>query len=194
MNESKRGSERGRKRTLFYNHELIGDDFFLNIAHLDFRNNIEYIQTGSGYKGEFDVDKQNTQIQKLIVFVGRPIKKCGHCISGQTIKDVTKMLKAKVKVSNCVILNIGSVDLLHGRDFIEMTEDFIHLYAQFEKRGIKPVITTVAPLANMCFSKEIQQRLQQFNLFLINNFENVLDITCCFLTNTQRVLFECYQT
>lgn len=103
------------------------------------------------------------------------------------------MLKTNVKLSNRVILNIGSVDLLHGRDFIEMTEDFLHLYAEFEKRRIHPVITTVAPLANMCYSKEIQKRLQQFNLFLINNFENVLDITCCFLSNNQRVLFECYQ-
>lgn len=125
--------------------------------------------------------------------LGRPIKKCGNCISGQSIKNVTNMVKANVKLNDYIILNIGSVDLLHGRDFIEMRKDFIELYQELEHRGIHTVITTVAPLANMLFSKDIQKRWQQFNSFLIDQFPEVIDTTCCFVSNTDRVLFECYQ-
>lgn len=103
------------------------------------------------------------------------------------------MVKANVKLNDYIILNIGSVDLLHGRDFIEMRKDFIELYQELEHRGIHTVITTVAPLANMLFSKDIQKRWQQFNSFLIDQFPEVIDTTCCFVSNTDRVLFECYQ-
>lgn len=103
------------------------------------------------------------------------------------------MLKTSAKLSKHVILNVGSIDLLHGHDLIDMKNDFLDLYIELESRGIEPVVTTLAPLANMCFSKDIQMKWQGFNFFLINNFPNVLDIASCFLSNTQRVLFDCYQ-
>lgn len=125
--------------------------------------------------------------------VGRRIRKCGKCISGQCIKDVTKMLQKNVQFSHNIILNIGSVDLLHGHDLIDMKNDFMALYMELEKRGIEPVVTTLAPLANISFSQDYQMKWQGFNAFLMKQFPNVVDITSCFLTNTQRVLFDCYQ-
>lgn len=115
------------------------------------------------------------------------------CASGLSIQSVTNMVKANVIPSDQIILNVGSVDLLHGRSFIEMQTDFMDLYSELESRGIYTVITTVAPLANKLFSSEIQKRWQQFNSFLLGQFPNVIDITCCFVTNTNRVNFECYQ-
>lgn len=125
--------------------------------------------------------------------LGRSIKTCGLCISGQTIKNFMAMVNAGVELNDYIILNVGSVDLLHGRSFIEMRQDFIDLYAELENRGIHTVTTTLAPLANTLYSKEIQMRWQQFNMFLLNNFSNVIDISCCFVSNTDRILFECYQ-
>lgn len=125
--------------------------------------------------------------------LGRPIKKCGNCISGQSIKNVTDMVKANVMLNDYIILNIGSVDLLHGRDFIEMRDDFIKLFRELQHRGIYTVVTTLAPLANMLFSKDIQKRWRQFNTFLLNTFPEVINISCCFVSNTDRILFECYQ-
>lgn len=92
------------------------------------------------------------------------------------------MLKANVQLSNNIILNIGSVDLLHEHDLVDMKNDFTILYSELQKRGIEPVITTLAPLGNMCFSKDYQIKWQSFNLFLIDNFPNVVDIATCFLT------------
>lgn len=103
------------------------------------------------------------------------------------------MVKSNVKFNDYLILNIGSVDLLQGRNFIEMRNDFVELYSELENRGIHTVVTTLAPLANMLFSKDIQKTWQQFNSYLTANYSNVIDIACCFVSNTDRVLFECYQ-
>lgn len=103
------------------------------------------------------------------------------------------MVKGDVKFNDQILLNIGSVDLLHGRSSMDMQSDFIELYAELEKRGIHTVITTLAPLANTLHSTDIQMRWQQFNSFLLTKFQNVIDLTCCFVSNTNRVLFECYQ-
>lgn len=103
------------------------------------------------------------------------------------------MVRANALTSDQIILNVGSVDLLHGRSAVDMQYDFMDLYLELEERGIHTVITTVAPLANKLFSKEIQEQWQQFNSFLLGQFPNVIDITRCFVTNTNRVLFECYQ-
>ncbi|XP_037038002.1 maternal effect protein oskar-like [Bradysia coprophila] len=166
--------KRTRKAASFYNYELVGDDFFLNIANLDCNQRLEHATNQTGFKG-------------------RPIKLCGLCVSGQSIRSVTNMFESNVITSNQIILNVGSVDLLHGRTFIEMQTDFMDLYSELESRGVHTVITTLAPLANKLYSKEIQKRWRQFNSFLLDQFPNVIDITCCFVTNTNRVRFECYQ-
>lgn len=51
LNDSKGGG----KSALFYNYELIGDDFFLNVAHLDCKHKIEHIETIGGYKGSINI-------------------------------------------------------------------------------------------------------------------------------------------
>lgn len=40
-----------RKTGAFYNYELVGDDFFLNIAHLDCKQKLENINNKTGFKG-----------------------------------------------------------------------------------------------------------------------------------------------
>lgn len=43
--------KRTRKAAAFYNYELVGDDFFLNIAHLDCKQKLEHINNKTGFKG-----------------------------------------------------------------------------------------------------------------------------------------------
>lgn len=193
-----------RKASSFYNYDLVGDDFFLNVANIDCRHKLEFVYPAENSKGTatepigdsfffFFEPFSLSFFVSIFRLLGRSIKVCGLCISGQTIQRVTDMVKCGAKMKDQIILNIGSVDLLHRRSFAEMQSDFYKLYAELENRGIHTVITTVAPLGNMLYSQEIQERWQQFNMFLLREFPNVIDITPCFVTDSNRILFECYQ-
>ncbi|KAJ6649716.1 Maternal effect protein oskar [Pseudolycoriella hygida] len=165
----------GQQSSFFYYYQLVGDDFFLQLAKLDCKLPFEYI-----------TPKNSLQWS-------RPIKKCGHCISGLTIRGLTKLLKSGKKLSKHIILNVGSVDLLQGRDFHEMRDDFLELYSELRMGRYDTFITTLAPLANLRFSMDDQNRWSEFNSFLVDNFPNVLDIASCFLSESNRVIYECYQ-
>lgn len=46
--------KRSRNAAFFYDYELVGDDFFLNIAHLDCKQKLDYITSARGYRGILD--------------------------------------------------------------------------------------------------------------------------------------------
>lgn len=96
-----------------------------------------------------------------------------------------------------IILNVGSVDLLHGRDFLDMREDFMYLMRVCEERNIQVIITTVAPLANTLNSSDTCSKYHAFNQFLVQTYSHshkVLQIHECLLdVRSGKVLFDCYQ-
>ncbi len=102
---------------------LLGDDFFLEIAI----KNLKF-----GYR------RKNGVLGK------------GFCLSGMTIK------KAAFKLSNCqlprgtpLIVNVGSFDIINHHFYNEIVEDYLDLLKVCFGMGFQPIVTTLAPLANI---------------------------------------------
>lgn len=151
----------------FYDYHLIGDDFFLELALCDLNS---------------------AQVEKSM------IRKSGLCVSGQTIKDAVKRLSHCTSITTKkVIINIGSVDLLHGADIIDMKFDFNRLYTLCRTQGLETVITTLAPLANIGHLPEVRHKWNVFNKYLLNNYEDAVDIAPCFQSKVGHTIFDCYQ-
>lgn len=130
--------------------------------------------------------------------VGNGISQIGLCVSGQTIRDALSRLHNYPNVDRMkLIINIGSVDILHGTGLSDMCNDFINLVRLCERRNIYIVITTLAPLGNRLHVKEEVERLKKFNQFLISTFASkhqVVDVTKCMLDPTQNAVYMgCYQ-
>lgn len=153
-----------------YEYQLIGDDFFLNLALNDMQ-------------------------ARLTNETARSIKRSGLCISGQTIRDAANYVaKLLNPIAEHVIVNIGTVDLLHGHEFVDMKCDFERLMAAFASRHIRPVITTLAPLANHGHNPDMRRRWSMFNAYLLKEFPMlVLDIMPCFVSGNGHTLHDCYQ-
>lgn len=125
------------------------------------------------------------------------MRRSGLCVSGQTIGDAVRRIDALAplgQISPKCIVNLGSMDLLHGHEMIDMKNDFEQLLATFDRHGIEPIVTTLAPLANKAHCAQIQRRWLMFNRYLLKCCSpNVIDITPCFLSNNKSILFDCYQ-
>lgn len=126
----------------------------------------------------------------------RGIHQSGLCISGQTIRQAANRLKRQSRMK--VILNIGSVDILHGKSVNDMCNDFIELVRICEQRDIDIVITTLAPIANRLGSgDDCREKVNAFNKFLIVKFGakySIIDIASLMKHHrTNHVLFDCYQ-
>lgn len=71
-----------------------------------------------------------------------------------------------------VLISIGATDLRINRPFGDMKRDFTHLFLECDRLGLKPLITTI-----LCFdSPDLKLRADMFNKFLMENFENVVDM------------------
>lgn len=96
-----------------------------------------------------------------------------------------------------LIVNIGSVDILHGVSLSDMCNDFINLVRLCDRRNIYIVITTLAPLGNRLHCTEDVDKLNKFNQFLVATFASkhpVIDITKCMLCLAQNSIYMgCYQ-
>lgn len=97
-----------------------------------------------------------------------------------------------------VILNIGSVDILHGKSVNDMCTDFIELVRICKQHNIEIVITTLAPIANRLGNgDDCQEKVNAFNKFLVVKFGAkypIIDIASLMKhTKTNRVLYDCYQ-
>lgn len=115
-------------------------------------------------------------------------------MSGQTIQDAAKRVSyCNFDVTKKIIINIGSVDLLHGADIIDMKFDFEYLYKLCQAQGIETVITTLAPLANVGHMPEIRHKWTLFNMYLLKHYDEVVDITQCFVSKIGHTLFDCFQ-
>jgi maternal effect protein oskar len=145
---------------------LVGDNFFLNVA---------VTQLG------FRVVKRNHVLQS------------GFCASGQTIAEATKNL-TKMDSNELILLNIGSTDIVQGRELIELIIDMIKLWNICLNRNIKPILTTIPPLANYRLGNR-RSVTDGFNDFLLNNPHSfpVIELHQTFYKKDGTVDYKCFQ-
>lgn len=115
-------------------------------------------------------------------------------MSGQSIRRATKTISRVIDRTpyDGVVINLGSVDLLQGRELIDMMKDMYQLYEMLSTKNIFPILTTLPPLANQMHNHELEKKRKSFNLFLANEFD-CIDIERCFLSSYNRILFDLYQ-
>lgn len=132
------------------------------------------------------------------ILSGKQIHRSGFCISGQRISAATDRLKRFPHTDNMrIIVNLGTVDILHGRDLNDMCHDYMNLVKVCYHRNINIVITTLAPIANRLHNITDVQKWRDFNEFLVNKFGDkyqVIDIAKCMICpKTGKTLFDCFQ-
>lgn len=126
-------------------------------------------------------------------FLENPIIRIGQCISGQTLQKAVKNVRRVIdQMNDKVIINLGSLDLMHGRELIDMMKDTFELCNILTRNNIFPVLTTIPPIANHMHNKDLDRKRKSFNMFLLENLD-CIDIENCFLSNEGRILFNCYQ-
>ncbi|XP_043501024.1 maternal effect protein oskar [Polistes fuscatus] len=113
---------------IILSHQLIGDDFFLQLV-------IRYLG--------LPVWRQ----------AGNMALHCGLCISGQTIIDCIKRLNEVECISNKIVIMLGAVDIYNGDTSYELIKNMRNLLKvlkykfAFSNSAIK--ICTIPPLANL---------------------------------------------
>lgn len=92
---------------------------------------------------------------------------CAEALS--RLDMVSERLKQKKKK---VLISIGATDLRNGKPLYEMKRDFTRLFMYCHQNKLKPLITTI-----MCFdTPELKTKADIFNDFLLDSFENVIDL------------------
>lgn len=115
---------------------------------------------------------------------GRRKLQSGLCISGQRIRDATERLKEHPNTRNMkIIVNLGTVDILNGRGFYNMCNDYKDLVETCDRRSIEIIITTLAPIIDI--DEDDFRKWREFNRFLIHEFSEeyeVIAIARCMMT------------
>lgn len=129
----------------------------------------------------------------LGIYLEKRVMRSGMCVSGQTINAARLLIEKSDTISDKLIINIGTVDLLHGHELIDMEYDFSRLYESLRSRNICPIITTLTPLANYGHVPEMRRKLMKFNEYLSNNYCYTIDIWSCLVSNAGQTLYDCFQ-
>lgn len=124
-------------------------------------------------------------------------RRCGLCSSGQTISvALNKIFQGTVDFQRHeVLINLGTIDILKGADLYDMKRDYVQLIDACYRRGIQPIISTLAPIATDV-QTEMNQSLLMFNHFLITRFANecrIVDLWSCFVFPYGEMHVQCYQ-
>lgn len=94
------------------------------------------------------------------------------------------MFKSRYKY---VLINLGAVDILLGRDLIDIKAEFARLIKAIEMIGLKPIITTLPPIRvseNNPNVKQTYQMLLLFNDFLMSHYHErhiLIDLCTVFI-------------
>ncbi|XP_061388098.1 maternal effect protein oskar [Musca vetustissima] len=149
---------------------LLGDDFFLYMARMELRCKFK-------------------KRQKVL--------QSGLCVSGQTISAAIKRVLNLNDNGRSIIVNIGSVNIMQGRQLIQIQHEYRELLTIMLKKGIRPILTTLAPLANYTHDGEMKRTLERFNQFVKREGERnnliVIDIWKCLVNEKGCARFDCYQ-
>lgn len=150
----------------YHRHQLVGDDFFLAIAKWELG---------------FSFDR------------GHIIDMSGLCISGLTLSEAAKRVEVAPYIADHVLVNVGTVDLLHGREMIDLIHDFDQLVARFRERNVEPIMTTLSPIANSGGRTPMAERLLKLNEYICRTCPRTIDLWKNFVHANGTVRFECYQ-
>ncbi|XP_053669955.1 maternal effect protein oskar [Anopheles nili] len=147
-------------------HQLLGDDFFLAIAKWELG---------------FSFDP------------GHTIDMSGLCVSGLTLSEAAKRVEMAPHIADQILVNVGSVDLLHGRPMIDLIHDFDQLMVRFRERNVEPIVTTLTPIANCGGRTPMAQRLLKFNEYICRMCPRHIDLWKHFVHSDGTTRFECFQ-
>lgn len=119
-----------------------------------------------------------------------------YCLRGQKIRDAYNMIFDKQNTFKerykYVLVNLGTIDILLGRDIIDIQADFARLVRAIEIIGLKPIITTLPPIRlaeDNPNAKEIYQTLLIFNNFLLTMYsaQHTVINLCEIFLKTKRI-------
>lgn len=174
----------------FYGYRLLCDDFLMAMAihELDKKFTLSMIT--------FYINLIRYKINNFFLkfLDNRRIRTFDLSYSGLTINGAIQQLK---KISNTkIILNVGSEDILNGRQLIDIKEDFHVLIRTCSERNIQVILTTLAPLANLRHDGNVVRKWEHFNRFLMSFSlsHKVIDIVPCMITKNGKIEFNCYKT
>lgn len=100
-------------------------------------------------------------------------------------------MRSAVHVDSRVIVYIGTVDILSGRQVESITNDYFDLLSAFRERGIEPIVCTLAPIAEE--GSRYDGIINGFNCWLTNRKWKVIDIHKCFIDEKGRTIRSIYQ-
>lgn len=114
------------------------------------------------------------------------------CSPNQSIRDailrIEKEDPEKLEGKH-VLVNIGASDIFNGAEFDEMIRNFFELIEACELAGMVPIITTILPIAKMDDSScMLMTKVSQFNGFLNEAFNDVIDLLNCYTMGLSRQL------
>lgn len=175
--------------------QYVGDDFLLAISTLQ--------KDSFSDRSKFFVVVFLSFIPRLsfIGFLPFPkengVRQRGLCISGLTIEKAADLIEntQNFKASK-LIINIGSVDILHGTALFDMCGQLERLVAVCQKNSIEPILATLAPLGNINHSTEMCEKLLAYNSFICDKFINkcfVIDIWSAMISPTSSTMFELFE-
>lgn len=98
---------------------------------------------------------------------------CNHTLTFAEVYHSLEKTQERLKQrKKKVLISLGATDLRKNRRLFEMKRDFTKLFLLCNDLGLKPLVTTVS-----CFdTPELKRRSDIFNQFLMQNFENVIDM------------------
>ncbi|XP_069700099.1 maternal effect protein oskar-like [Periplaneta americana] len=124
---------------MLFNHQMIGDDFFLNLAN-------KAVETSQ--------HRRNSSYS------------LGLCISGQRIRDCYRRILQRSVIAEYLVINLGAVDVVEGVDLSDMKSDMLDLLDILMPQVKSVVILTIPPLVNLCHIQRKWSTLLSFNRWL----------------------------
>ena len=117
----------------------------------------------------------------------------GFCVSGLTIAEATRNIE-KIGSNKIVLLNVGSVDIIQGKELVDLICDMFRLIKVCDNHRITPILTTILPVVN-CRAGNRVSVTDGFNEFLMRNPFNfpVIELHKLFLDTNGNVDLRCYQ-
>ena len=120
------------------------------------------------------------------------IYRSGHCVSGQTIRAAGYRIKDYL-IGNDVIINIGSVDILHGHDDYEIYKDFLFLLNCCHKRGVVPILSTLVPLKNHQHNEVIKMKVLWYNSIIRKSGYPFIDLYYSLMRSNDELAVACFK-
>lgn len=90
---------------------------------------------------------------------------CGLCKSGLTIKDATESIREQIRETRNIIVYLGSVDIIKGRNLAELQKDFTGFLLACTEKRFTPVLCTLAPIPTHQLGTR-KAALLEFNKYL----------------------------